>query len=70
MPMFNLAQHCAATGGAVLEAQLASLNAYACAVWDGGMELAERQVEAYRTALASGTVAAKQIMSGPVDPAR
>ncbi|MBA5685806.1 hypothetical protein [Rugamonas apoptosis] len=66
--MFDIAQQCTQAGNALLAAQLAALRAYAEAMLDGGMLCAERHADVYRTTLATGTVAARQIMWAPVDP--
>lgn len=68
--MFDFAQLCAQAGTALVQAQLAALRAYAEAMLDGGMLYAERHADAYRSTLASGTVAARQIMWAPVDSKR
>lgn len=53
-----------------MQAQLAALRAYTEAMLDGGMLCAERHADVVRTTLATGTVAAKQIMWAPVDSER
>ena len=66
--MFDIAQQCSQAGSALLAAQLAALRAYTEAMLDGGMLYAERHADAYRTTLATGTVAATQIKTAPVVP--
>jgi len=63
--MFHIAEQCAKAGTALLEAQLAQLQAVTHAFFDGGMHYAERNVDAFRYTLASGTVAAKQLITIP-----
>lgn len=68
--MFDIAQQCAQAGAALVDAQLAALRAYTEALLDGGIRYAERHADAYRSTLATGTVAARQIMWTPVDSKR
>jgi hypothetical protein len=68
--MFEIAQQCSQAGAALLAVQLAALRACTDAWLDGGMLCAERHVEAYRATLATGTVAAREIMWTPVDAKR
>ena len=63
--MFNIAEQCSKVGSLMLQAQLASLQAISHAVFDGGMAYAEGNVDAFRTTLAAGTVAAREIMALP-----
>lgn len=53
-----------------MHAQLAALRAYTQAMLDGGLLCAERQADVYRSTLATGTVAARQILWAPVDSKR
>lgn len=53
-----------------MQAQWAALRAYTEAMLDGGMLCAERHADVYRSTLATGTVAARQILWAPVDPKR
>ena len=68
--MFDIAQQCSQAGAALVQAQLAALRMVTEAMLDGGMLCAQRHADAYRTTLASGTVAAREIMWAPVDPVR
>jgi hypothetical protein len=63
--MFNIAEQCSKAGAAFIEAQMASFQAITQAVFDGGLTLAEHNVDAFRSTLASGTVAAREIMTIP-----
>lgn len=63
--MFNIAEQCSKAGAAIFQAQMASFQAITQAVFDGGMSFAEGNVDAFRTTLASGTVAAREIMTIP-----
>jgi hypothetical protein len=68
--MFDIAQQCSQAGNALLAVHLAALRACTEAWLDGGMRCAERQADAYRMTLATGTVAAREIMWAPVDSMR
>ncbi|HJU99044.1 MAG TPA: hypothetical protein VJ752_00695 [Burkholderiaceae bacterium] len=68
--MFDIAQQCSEAGTTLMQAQWAALRAYTEAMLDGGMLCAERHADVYRSTLATGTVAARQILWAPVDPKR
>lgn len=63
--MFTIAEQCSLAGKAYLEAHLASFNMLALAAYDSGMLMAERNVEAFRSSLAAGTVATRELLSAP-----
>ena len=63
--MFTIAEQCSLASHAYLEAQLANFNMLALAAYDSGMLMAERNVEAFRSTLAAGTVATRELLSAP-----
>ena len=63
--MFTIAEQCSLASQAYLEAQLASFNLLALAAYDSGVLMAERNVEAFRSTLAAGTVATQELLSAP-----
>lgn len=63
--MFTIAEQCSQAGHAYLEAQLANFNMLALAAYDSGVLMAERNVEAFRSTLAAGTVATRELLSTP-----
>lgn len=62
--MFNIAEQCGRVGALVIEAQLAGFQAFGVFL-DGGLAWTERGVDAFRGALAAGTVTARQLLSLP-----
>ncbi|CDG85765.1 phasin family protein [Janthinobacterium agaricidamnosum] len=61
--MFTIAEQFSLASKAVIEAQLASVNAFVHAAVDSGSSVFELNLEAVRTSLAATTVAAKQLLA-------
>ena len=61
--MFSFSEQVTLAGKAMYEAQLASAQAYAQAVFDSGASLVELNLDAARASLAAATVAGNQLLS-------